>query len=116
MLERAAFDADHTAVARRAAAIIGRCLQALTDDDRRILRLRFFAGLRTAEIARMLHLDQKLLYRRMERHLRDIRRSLYEAGICGDDLHDIVDRIPDDFAMAVRGILPDAADEHGAAS
>jgi RNA polymerase sigma factor (sigma-70 family) len=123
ILERAALAADHTAVAQRAGMIIEARLQALTDDDRRILRLRFFAGLTTAEIARVLHLDQKPLYRRIDRYLREIRQALQEGGICSDDLDDIVERIPDDFAIAVREAaahLPassrGASDENGAAS
>jgi hypothetical protein len=80
--------------------------------------LRFFSGLTTAEIARVLKLKQKLLYRRIERHLRVIRESLLRVGVCGDDVDGIIERLPDDFAIAVRDYcvpapMSDAVEDDG---
>lgn len=59
-------------------ARIARALAALPDDDREIVRLRFGAGLRLSEIARLRRIDEKAIYRRFHRALACLRRS---AGV-----------------------------------
>jgi hypothetical protein len=48
--------------------------------------MRFDDGLPVADIARALHLDQKRLYRTIERLLADLRERLKGEGVSGDDL------------------------------
>jgi len=51
-------------------------LAELPDEDRLIVRMRYYDGLKVSEIARMLGLPQKPLYRRFERILKTLRRDL----------------------------------------
>ena len=65
-------------------------IDGLPADDRLILQLRFDSEMSVAEIARSLGLDQKQLYRRIERHLREIRQRLEDAGIAADEAREIL--------------------------
>jgi RNA polymerase sigma factor (sigma-70 family) len=56
-------------------------LECLPVEDRAILRMRFWEGMSVADIARALGILQKPLYRRIERTLGDVRRSLETSGV-----------------------------------
>lgn len=60
-----------------------RGLSRMDPQDLLILRLRFVSGRKVTEIARLLELEQRPLYRRIERLLRDLREELAEAGVEG---------------------------------
>lgn len=67
-----------------------RVLQELDDEDRVILRLRFWEGFNRAEIARALHLEQRPFYRRYNR-LRDrLRAMLVASGIAASDVQHLL--------------------------
>jgi RNA polymerase sigma factor (sigma-70 family) len=79
---------DESMVAEETARQERRVDQALRDamaslpvQDRLLLILQFFDGRTVAEIASMLGLDQKGLYRRLDRLLRELRRQLEAAGL-----------------------------------
>lgn len=77
---------EETAQRKRAA---GRALAAVVRDlpaqDQILLRLRFAEGLQIAEIARLLHLTARPLYRRLERLASLIRERLASQGLRGED-------------------------------
>jgi RNA polymerase sigma factor (sigma-70 family) len=81
-------------------------VQALSDQDRLILRLRFQDGLSVAEIARALTLDQKPLYRRFESLLRCLRDALEAEGIDRDAARTAVNRKDVDISLALLGEAP----------
>lgn len=56
-------------------------LEQLPAEDRLIVRMRYWEGLRIADIARALQLPQKALYRRVERALIELRRHLESSGV-----------------------------------
>ncbi|HEV2734967.1 MAG TPA: sigma-70 family RNA polymerase sigma factor [Longimicrobiaceae bacterium] len=58
-----------------------RALADLPPEDQLILRLRYWEGFTVAEVARALHLEQKPLYRRIDRDLERLRVSLEAAGV-----------------------------------
>ena len=64
----------------------------LPDDERRILQLRFVKGMTVAQIARALDLDQKRIYRHIDRRIRDITEELVRAGFDVTDVRDLFDR------------------------
>jgi len=73
-------------VARLAADALGRALAHLPAEDQLILKMRFTDGLSFAEVARTLHLDQKPLYRRVDRILLELRRALESGGLTAETL------------------------------
>jgi RNA polymerase sigma factor for flagellar operon FliA len=56
-------------------------MAGLETQDRLILTLRFHDGRTVVEIARTLRLDQKALYRRIERLMKDLRAALEARGL-----------------------------------
>jgi len=82
---------DADAAARDAAIQLGRAVDALDAEDRLIIRMRFEDGLKVVEIARALSIDQKLLYRRIERLLSRLRAALEQAGVSRATVKSLLD-------------------------
>ena len=72
--------------AKRVRAALARARQELRPEERLILKLRYDDGVPVADIARALHLDQKRLYRTIERLLAELRELLKVEGISSDDI------------------------------
>jgi RNA polymerase sigma factor (sigma-70 family) len=77
---------DAQRVVDRATAVVREALSAATPEDRLILKLRFKDGLSVADVSRQLALDQKRLYRRLERLLGQLRASLSTDGLGAVDV------------------------------
>jgi RNA polymerase sigma factor (sigma-70 family) len=71
---------------QRTTKALDEALSALPVEDRIVLKMRFWEQMSVAEIARGLGLDQKPLYRRLERLLADLRARLTRAGVTIDEL------------------------------
>ncbi|MEO8378829.1 MAG: sigma-70 family RNA polymerase sigma factor [Acidobacteriota bacterium] len=76
---------ESEAAARMAAGSIDGTLAALPPEDRLILQLRFWNNRTVADIARMLHMDQKKLYKRLDKLLAGLRVALETAGVKQSD-------------------------------
>jgi RNA polymerase sigma factor (sigma-70 family) len=63
---------------------LSRALERLEPEDRLIVRMRFWEGLTVAAISRALQLEQKALYRRLERALAELREHLERSGVSRD--------------------------------
>jgi RNA polymerase sigma factor (sigma-70 family) len=72
-------------LAKRIRAALDRARQALEPEERLILKMRFEDGVPVADIARALHLNQKRLYRAIERLLAQIGDRLVAEGISRAD-------------------------------
>lgn len=85
--------------ARRVSAVVMRFLDALPDEDQLIFQLRFHANMTVAQIARALHIEQQLLYRRLYRHFEVLRGDLTQIGISAHDMEELIgnDIVPLDF-------------------
>lgn len=81
--------AEQDFLTKRVLTVLGRTRQALEPEQRLILKMRFDDGMPVADIARALHLDQKRLYRTIERLLADLRGRLTAEGISRDDVDDL---------------------------
>jgi RNA polymerase sigma factor (sigma-70 family) len=68
-------------VLRTAAAVLDRAIGDLSPEDRLILQLRFWNERRVPEIARILGLEPKKVYKRLDRLFTALRRALEDAGI-----------------------------------
>ncbi len=88
----AALDGVEQAVEReRVTGILRAALSVLSPEDRMIVTMRFLDGKSVAEIARVLQLEQKPLYRRLERSLTTLRRHLEHQGVSPDIVRKIVE-------------------------
>lgn len=71
-------------LASRAAEALREALRALPPQDQLILRLIVEDDLSIADVARVLRLEQKPLYRRLDRLLQRLRTDLERAGVSAD--------------------------------
>jgi RNA polymerase sigma factor for flagellar operon FliA len=78
-------------VGLRAAEVLEAAIGALPTQDRLILRLRFDHDASVASIGRQFSLEQKPLYRRLERLLETLRASLGASGIGPAEARQILD-------------------------
>ena len=77
--------AEQDFLAKRVRASCARACDALEPEERLILRMRF-DEVPVADIARALHLNQKRLYRTIERLLADLRKRLEADGISAEEM------------------------------
>ena len=61
-------------------------IQQMDPEERAILQMRFWDGRRVPDIARVLQVDQKKLYKRLDRLFLLLRRELESAGLSQSDL------------------------------
>jgi RNA polymerase sigma factor for flagellar operon FliA len=85
-------ESERRRTSERLSAIMSAIIARLPEDDQLILQLRFEGGMPVSNIARALQLDQKLLYRRLERRMRDIRAELDRCGVDAGDVLDLIGR------------------------
>lgn len=97
--------AEQDFLAKRARAACARACERLTTEERLILRM-YCTDVSVADIARALHLNQKRLYRTIDRLLADLRVQLEGDGISKEDVRTL-------FASGALG-GPDASDEPAA--
>ena len=76
---------ERSKVARRISAALRRLIAAAEPQDRLILVFRFADQRTVPQIASMLQIDQKRLYRRLDDLLREIREGLEADGIAAAD-------------------------------
>lgn len=65
-------------------------LRALSNEERVVLRMRYWDGRSVADIARILHVEQKPLYRRLEANQRQLRELLAQFGVSADDVRELM--------------------------
>lgn len=83
-------ESEARALTGRATAAIREAMEAMTVEDRMLLRMRFGAGLSVADVSRMLRLPQRPIYRRLEALLDKLRTRLAVAGMDATDLADVL--------------------------
>jgi RNA polymerase sigma factor (sigma-70 family) len=82
--------AEQGFLAKRVRTALDRAAQALEPEERLIVRMRFQEGMPVADIGRALHLNQKRLYRTIERLLAEIGRGLEAQGISRSDIRGLL--------------------------
>lgn len=83
---------ERRAISLRIASVLSSAIEKLPENERLVLQLRFEQGMTVAQIARALQIDQKLLYRRIERCTLDMRKELESSGIAAGDVFDVIGR------------------------
>lgn len=83
---------DRERSARRAAEAIDGTLASMEPEDRLILQMRFWDGRKVPDIAKVLHLDQKKIYKRLDRLFLVLRKRLESAGVGREDVDKLLGR------------------------
>jgi RNA polymerase sigma factor (sigma-70 family) len=81
---------EREAAARRASAVLSRELDRLPPEDRLIMKLRFIDAMKVSTMSKMLQVDQKQLYRRIDRLVMMLREALLAAGVAMSDIGDML--------------------------
>ena len=101
---------EREVAARRASAVLSRELDRLPPEDRLIMKLRFIDAMKVSTMAKMLHVDQKQLYRRIDRLVAALREALLAAGVGMSDIGDMLihgaDALHVDFGPNVSPQVP----------
>jgi RNA polymerase sigma factor for flagellar operon FliA len=87
-----AVQVEGAARAARLQACLMESLERLSPQDRLVMRFRFEDQVSVADIARMLKLDQKPLYRRIDDLLTSLRKSLESAGFAWPEVQQMIER------------------------
>ncbi len=88
--------------ARSAAAAVDRAMGGFSPEDRLILQLRFWDAKTAPEIARVMHLEPRKVYTRLERLFKGLRRALEDAGIDHAAVGELIDRPALDLSLEPR--------------
>ena len=109
---------DQLESSERVSKTMCRFIDSLPPDDRLILQLRFESGMTVAQIARSLDLDQKQLYRRIEKRFDEARRELERGGVDADDIRDLIGArgVVLDFDLRKRPIGPSLSSDTSVAA
>ncbi|HYC88331.1 MAG TPA: sigma-70 family RNA polymerase sigma factor [Thermoanaerobaculia bacterium] len=92
---------DRERTLRQAVQTIDSVLESFGEDDRLILKLRFWKSYKVPEIARVMQLDQKKLYKRLEKLFATFRRALESAGVSRADIDALLVRGDHDIHLDV---------------
>jgi RNA polymerase sigma factor (sigma-70 family) len=83
---------DRESTARAAAHVLDTVIQTMDPEDRLILQMRFWNARKVPEIAKILRMDQRSVYRRMDKLLAQLRASLELAGVGGSAIDALLSR------------------------
>ncbi len=83
---------EGAATSDRVQALLEEVIEALPPQERLVLRLRFEDDVSIADIARMLKLDQKQLYRRIDSLLASFRKSLEDRRLGWPEVSQMIER------------------------
>ena len=81
---------EDAAVRGRVQHVLESALDGLPIEDRLLLKLRFWQDASVADAARVLGVEQRPLYRRLERLMNDLRQRLAGAGVTPDQVRDLI--------------------------
>ena len=82
---------ENLAARGRVQRLLEETLNALPLDDRLLLKLRFWQDASVADAARILGVEQRPLYRRLERLMNELRQRLAGAGLTPDQVRDLTE-------------------------
>jgi RNA polymerase sigma factor (sigma-70 family) len=71
--------------------LLATAMAGLPGEDQQIVRMKYWTGATVADIARTLRIEQKPLYRRLERIHAHLRSSLEAMGVSAEQLPDLLD-------------------------
>jgi RNA polymerase sigma factor (sigma-70 family) len=92
---------DRERAARQTASAIDGLLRDLDAEDRLILQMRFWDARKVPDIARILHIEQKKIYKRLDKLFGTLRRGLERAGVSQSDVAGILSRGDQDMRFGL---------------
>jgi RNA polymerase sigma factor (sigma-70 family) len=92
---------DRERTAKMAAAALDGVLETLDAEDRLILQMRFWGGKKVPDIARRLHLDQKKIYKRLDKLFAMLRKALEGAGVTKAEIEKLVARGDQEIRLGI---------------
>jgi DNA-directed RNA polymerase specialized sigma subunit len=116
--EENVLQAERRTASQRLSNAMRDALAGLDPRDRLLLQLRFESRMRGPQIARSMHIEQKLLYRRLEKLLRDLRAELERAGIDRREIADLIghEGADLDFVLGTPALGPSTMNEGSVAA
>jgi len=101
-------ESERERVASAASEVVRHVLASMTVEDRMLVRLRFAFAMSIADVARILRIPQRPLYRRLERSLDALRGALMNAGVDHATAEDLIgsplDQLDFGFDHAESGV------------
>lgn len=82
---------ERAQAARFALKVLHKVIAGMDPEDRLILRMRYWDKKRVPEIAQALSVDQKKLYKRLERLMKILRAEMEKAGVSRGDVTGLLD-------------------------
>jgi DNA-directed RNA polymerase specialized sigma24 family protein len=76
----------------RVAAALTRAFESLTSDDRLLVEMSILRSWKVSEVARVLQLDQRRLYRRIEGICKELKKRLEAEGLGWEQVKDLLNR------------------------
>lgn len=93
---------DRQRTARRMCEVVDAALVELEPEDRVILKMRFWHSRKVPDIARQLHIDQKKLYKRLEKLFAILRHALEKTGLSRADIDRLLRGGDQEFRLDLR--------------
>lgn len=106
------FNAERGKKARHAAATVDTVMESMEPDDQLILKMRFWGGRKVPDIGRQLGLDDKRLYKRIDKLLSQLRLALERAGIAATDVAELLSHTDHEFSFAFSVAIGNAEIRH----
>ena len=86
------FEQELRETRERVAVALKKALDSLSPEDRLIVKMSILDNLKIVDIARLLCMEQKPLYRRREKILRQLRSGLERDGVRWEQVSDLLNR------------------------
>jgi DNA-directed RNA polymerase specialized sigma24 family protein len=101
--EERVFEHELRETRERVAVALKKALDNLSPEDRLIVKMWIVDGLKIVDIARILCMEQKPLYRRLEKILKQLRRDLEREGVRWEQVADLLNRSDLSWGFSGRG-------------
>jgi RNA polymerase sigma factor (sigma-70 family) len=102
-IEPELFSGERAVIARHTAATIDAAIATMAPEDQVILRMRFWNARTIPEIGRSLKIDDRKLYRRINKLLAQLKFTLENAGVNGHDACELLDHSDHELVFAFPG-------------
>jgi RNA polymerase sigma factor (sigma-70 family) len=101
--EERVFEHELRETRKRVAVALKKALDNLSPEDRLIVKMWIVDGLKIVDIARILCMEQKPLYRRLEKILKQLRSDLEREGVRWEQVADLLNRSDLGWGFSGRG-------------